>query len=312
MAGSSFRRRAVLEGSSDQVQWGKLAEKWLMRFDADDRPAQDRRFESLRIEYPPARFRFLRLRVEKDPYGTGQSELREAQVYRQVTIPGEFVRLSRKLGDRDPVQAQEAPASAWIISLGGKNVPCDELEVEVADADFVRDWELHTSAGPDQPFYWSASGTWRRQPGEKPQPMLIAIGDRQAARLKLIVIDHRNPPLDVRSVTFRAPVRQVVVPREAAAGGLRLYVGNPKAISPNYDFARNLPSQLQPAPQRLPLGARQANPGYVPEPLPFTERWPWVIYVVLAAVSAVLGGVIIDVGRSAIKAHDAAAGGNHT
>ena len=46
---------------------------------------------------------------------------------------------------------------------------------------------------------------------------------------------------------------------------------------------------------------------YVAAPLPFTERWPWLIYVVLSAVSIMLGAIIVNLYRAAIAQHDAAA-----
>jgi hypothetical protein len=83
----------------------------------------------------------------------------------------------------------------------------------------------------------------------------------------LVVIDHNNPPLEVQSATLTAPARQVVFARPADdAGVLRLYVGNPKASSPEYDFARNLPIQLDPQPARLALGPPRDNPAYRPTP----------------------------------------------
>ena len=74
-----------------------------------------------------------------------------------------------------------------------------------------------------------------------------------------------------------------------------------------YDFARNLPHRLEPEPDRTAVNQRRDNPMYVPAPLPFTERWPWLIYVVLSAVCIVLGAIIVNLSRAAIAQHDAAA-----
>ncbi len=127
-----------------------------------------------------------------------------------------------------------------------------------------------------------------------------------ASRLRLVVIDHNNPPLDVRSATLAAPARQVVFASQAGrTGPLRLYVGNPKAAPPEYDFARNLPARLDPPPTRLTLGPGRPNPVFRPEPRPWTERWPWLIYVVLGSIATVLGGIILSLARKAITLYDA-------
>ena len=61
---------------------------------------------------------------------------------------------------------------------------------------------------------------------------------------------------------------------------------------------------LNPPPARAQLEEPQENPQYVPVPPPLTERWPWLIYVVLGLVSLVLGVLIVNVARTAIALHD--------
>jgi hypothetical protein len=94
------------------------------------------------------------------------------------------------------------------------------------------------------------------------------------------------------------------MPPASSDAQLRLFFGNPDAVAPNYDFARNLPAQLPRPPVRASLGAIEANPDFVPPPKPLTERWPWLIYVVLGAAGIVLGLVILSLARSTIAAHD--------
>ena len=85
-----------------------------------------------------------------------------------------------------------------------------------------------------------------------------------------------------------APVREVIFAREAAKGPLRLYFGNANAAAPHYDFAAHLPARLDPTPARTAAEDVTQNPDYQPAPKPLTERWPWLVYVVLSAASVVL------------------------
>lgn len=78
---------------------------------------------------------------------------------------------------------------------------------------------------------------------------------------------------------------------------LRLYYGNPKAMAPRYDLAARLPSVLGPGLSRIPLGPQRENPIYRPEPKPFSERSPWLVYVVLGAASLVLAAILINLAR---------------
>lgn len=307
-AGDNFRRRATVEGSSDQADWRELASRDLVKFDTPSGNLDDHR-----LTYPASRFRYLRIRVAPDPAVDKDQavQITEAVVRRSVELPGEFVIGEAQLGEREPVRTRgRIPGSAWIIDLGGRNVPCQTLLVSIANAEFNREFDIEplppevTSEFVD----WSsgyASGTWIRVAGEKVKPMEAEMGDAAASRLKLKVADHSNQPLQVTGVQFRAPARQIVFANSPGLRGpLRLYFGDPEALPPQYDFDRNLPAKLTPAPERLTLGPREDNPAYIPTPKAITERYPWLIYVVLTAVSLLLAVIIAGVSRAAITRHD--------
>lgn len=304
LPGLDYRRQALLEGGADGKDWRTLAEKNLIRFRVGDKEIDDRR-----IGYPPSRFRYLRVRVDPDPAVDKHGAKVEAvRVHRRVEVPGESVTRPGRLGPREPVRAADGPASAWFIDLGGENVPCDRIECAVGDPDFVRNYTVEAGGPPDSemPFRPVGSGVWRRRAGEARAPVVAEFGEVLAARLRLVVTDYSNPPLALRAVNYRAPAREVVfAPPAGPAGALRLYYGNPKAEPPRYDFARNLPARLEPPPTRLTPGPRRENPAYRPEPKPLTERWPWLIYVVLGGVSLALALLIADLARAAIAVHDA-------
>jgi Protein of unknown function (DUF3999) len=305
LSGVNFRRAAHLEGSADNENWKTLVgRKNLVRFQANGRELDDRR-----ITYPPSRFRYLRLRVSRDPeVGGGGADLGTVNVYHRVEVPGEFVTLPTRLGPREPVNAGPGPGSAWIVDLGADNQPCQKVLANIADLEFARDYKVE-SAGPvdsEQPFGFVTSGQWRRRAGEAVQPLVAEFSEVTAAQLRLVVTDYRNPPLELKSVDFAAPARQIVFSRdESSQGPLRLYYGNPNAEPPHYDMERNLPAQLEPPPERLAVGLQQKNPEYIPAPLPLTERLPWLIYVVLGAASFVLALIILSLGRTALAMHDA-------
>jgi hypothetical protein len=305
MPGVNYRRHAQLEGSDDGKDWHTLAEKNLIRFNAARQAIDDRHFQ-----YPPSRYRYLRVRVERDPQADDQPvELGAVIVRRKVEVPGEYLEQPARMGPREAVPADDGPGSAWVFDLGGDHVPCDRLSVDSADAEFVRNY--HVEAGgresdQDQPFQRIGEGLWRRRAGDPRTPLIAEFGEVAAGRLKLVVTDHRNPPLDLRGATVRAAAREVVF-ADPGPGitSLRLYYGNPNATPPLYDFARNLPATLDPPPVRLTLAGRSDNPTYLPEPKPLTERWPWLIYVILAAISLGLGVIILGLARAAIRLHDA-------
>jgi len=222
-------------------------------------------------------------------------------------VPGEFATRPAQLGTREAARGDGGWGSSWIIDLGGKSIPCDRLYVQVPEAEFARDYRIEAGGPPDsdQPFWRVGGGVWRRRAGEVQRDLLAEFSEVKAARLRLVVTDSSNPPLHIEGVKVGAPARTVIVAcRADLPGPLRLYYGNPEAEAPNYDFARNLEPRLEPPPQRLQLGERQPNPAYQPEPLPLTERLPWLIYVLLGIAVAVLGLLILSLARAAIAMED--------
>ncbi len=304
LEGQNFRRRALVEGSDDAETWSRMAERNLLRFQVENR-----RLTELTVRYSPSRYRYLRLTVWPDPQVDQEPvEIGSVVVRRRVRLPGEFTRREAALGDRQAVPADRGPGSAWTIDLGGRDVPCSRLRVDVADAEFVRDWYLEAGGPPEtrEPFRRIGGGTWRRRAGEAIEPMVAEFPEMTAARLRLVVTDHRNPPLLIRRVVAEAAARTVIFPvGELPEGPVRLYFGNPHARAPFYDFARNLPPRLEPPPRRLELGPRRHNPVFQPEPLPLTERWPWLIYVLLGLAVGVLGLLIVNLARTTIELADA-------
>jgi hypothetical protein len=226
MPGSGYRRRAVLEGSANGQEWQTLLENELIYFRRGDRELDGRT-----LSYPASRFRYLRLRVYQDPMiGKKPVVLSSVIVRRQLTLPGELVSTAATIEPREPTRGNGGPGSVWILDLGCAHLPCEKLLVEVGDADFSRDFMVETGGQPgsDEPFGWASGGTWTRHAGDEPRPLTTDFSDRAAGRLRLVVTDFRNPPLDLRGATVQAPARQIVFARQSALHGpLRLYYGNP-------------------------------------------------------------------------------------
>ncbi len=143
-----------------------------------------------------------------------------------------------------------------------------------------------------------ASGELTRE-AETGLPLAIAFAERFGRRLKLTVVDDRNPPLSIGPITAVSAARQVIFEGPlASAGPVRLYYGNPKALAPHYDLGVRIPVNAG-TPVRLSLSPQGANAIYRPEPKPFSERSPWVIYVVLAAASLALATILLSLARIA-------------
>jgi hypothetical protein len=77
----------------------------------------------------------------------------------------------------------------------------------------------------------------------------------------------------------------------AGSSGYMLYYGDAALAAPQYDYAALFTPAAHPA--QATAGPEQQNPAYQPRPddRPFTERHPILLWVALALVIALLGGV---------------------
>lgn len=306
MTGDEFRRAARLEGSDDGRQWSRLAERPLARISSD---RSTTKLDNRRLTYPPSRFRYLRLRIEADPLVDRDQpcEVTRVTVHYEEELPGEYSTWRAFLGDREATRTHHRPSSSWRLHLGWQQVPVERLLLHVADAELARDFEVE-GAGPtfaETERQTLASGTLFRRPGQPREPLVIQFAEMRVTDVRLSLIDYNNPPVALERVEVQAAARELVfASTPARPRPWRLYYGHPQAESPQYDLERNLPATLRPSPRRLTLLERQSNPVFEPEPPPMSERWPWLIYLVLGSVSVVLCGILWDVGRRVIAQHD--------
>lgn len=301
--GKNFRRRVVLEGSDTGTAqgWRALLEKaYVVEYDVSPKPIELRT-----LHYPVSRFRYLRVRVLPDASNADEPfKLLQATVRRTIQVPGRYLTLPTQLGPREAVRGDGGPGSAWMIDFGGETAPCERLSFDVTDSEFARPYRLEI-ANPDEVHQVLARGDWRRRPGGDWKPLEIEFPEVSARRLRLVITDFANPPLNLTGVRYTAPARQILFAHsDELVWPLRLYFGNPNALAPEYDFAKNLALAVEPAPVEIQLGPRMANPGYVKPVKPWTERWPGLVYLVLGAASAVLLVILILLARLAMIQQD--------
>ena len=123
-----------------------------------------------------------------------------------------------------------------------------------------------------------------------------------ARKLRLMINDYSNQTLSISSIKAAAPARELIFElKEATDQPLRLFFGNTKATAPHYDFEKELPARLAAPVTRSEVGAIINNPDYKPEPLPLTERVPWLIYLVLGASSIALAMILISLARTTLR-----------
>ena len=101
-----------------------------------------------------------------------------------------------------------------------------------------------------------------------------------------------DAPIQLTAVTLQMLERDVCFGPTAPANYM-LFYGDAALAAPRYDYARLFAEQ--PDAVRASLGPEQENPSYEPrpDPRPFTERHPALLWVALILVIAVLGVIAL-------------------
>ena len=301
--GSNFRRRVVIEGSDSRSDWKTLvSDGVIFNFQADGKAAV-----SNRVSYPTSRYRYLRVRVYKDELSDANApNITGVQALMGVYDKGQLTTWNVDVPDYQLIRNQGAHATQWTIDLGSR-VPCDRLILAISDQSFYRPFEVENFDDPQNPRLL-ANGYISRRAGEEQKPIVITFDQEEHVRkLRLQITDYSNPTLTIQGIDASAPARELVFElKQPQPLPLRLFFGNAKVPEPHYDFEKEVATKLKSPVKQSSVGAVTKNPAYTPEPLPFTERVPWLIYLVLAAASIALGWILWSLARTTLRKGEAA------
>jgi len=296
--GSNFRRQVVVEGSDTGSDWRTLNNDGVIFSFSSHNSSVD----SGRITYPTSRYRYLRVRVMRDPVADDDvPRVSNVKVMMTVREKGYLSTWEVPVPSYQLLRNQGAHASAWSLDLGGR-APCDRLTLYIAEDSFSRPFQVESIDDPEN-AHLLATGTLTRHAGEEKQPLVITFNQEENVRkLRLQITDYSNPTLNIAVIYASAPARQLMFELKTPPDQpLRLFFGNTNVTAPHYDFEKELPLRLSGEPNHASIGEVVNNREYKPEPLPFTERVPWLIYLVLAASGLALGFILFSLARTATR-----------
>jgi hypothetical protein len=123
---------------------------------------------------------------------------------------------------------------------------------------------------------------------------------QRAAKVEVAVENGDDQPLPIAAVRLEMRQRRICFDAGAAAGaGLALYYGDAELVAPVYDYERLFVAARKPVVAEL--GVERLNPEYqarAAAALPFTERHPEVLWIVLICVVSALGVVALKSARN--------------
>ncbi len=312
--GADFRRIVQIYGanSADFANAQSLlpAKTSLVHFTVEGRLVEVNRFR-----YAAKTYRYLKVRVDADPYRADDAPTITSIIVRQTEkTVGKYLTYPVRMGAIQGVRAQGGfgkgsdftqggPGSAYDFVLGDEPTFCEKLTLHVGRTDAVdRPFRLQV-ANPNQ-VREDISGVdwrWRVEAGE--QFVDLSFAEVRAQTLRLTITDFLNPAIQIFDAQGTMAARQLYFQWPDLAKTplpLKLYFGNPEAISPNYDLEKRLPKTFDPAAAKVEVGPRETKPSYDPPEPYFSERHPSAIYVELAYACLVLAGLLVPLAKQAL------------
>ena len=292
----NFQRTAVVETSNDRTTWAEVAEGTVHDFRLVDTVATSR---NTAVSYPDSTARYIRVRVLDD--GNGPLAITGARVFaiqeelrHEVSWPTTLTDINRGEGLQTTLVE---------LDLSGPGIPTDRLAVTVDDVNFDRDVTLEASDDGDiwRTVHSRAAIFAYDTPRFTGESLSFTYPEATSRYLRLVIHDADSPPLTVADVQVWGVERRVLFfakPGEA----YEAYYGNPKALRPTYDIDRLLGFLDTNDLPVAGLGVQTENPLYEERLEPFTERFPWLLPLVLALAGLLVGGILLSVVRQARKA----------
>lgn len=302
LSGRNYRRRAMLEGSSDGEDWATIRDDALLFHIAGPEGG----YEVDTIAFPVNTYRYLRLTVYTMPEEEQRFEIHNAEsaLVRPAEAPPLIeVEPAERHIETDP----ETNITVVELDLNYRNLPVDTIEFGVDDTYFYRGYEIlgrneeilveqrRTETGPEAvereaPWRSVARGVLYRVRGEDGivrESTVHEALDAPYRYLKIRIRNEDNAPLNIAGVSVKRRELPDLVFEHGPAQSYTLYAGNPDADAPRFDLARAAPAALADEWPEASLG--RAESIAPPDPLePWTERYHAVIWAALLIAAGAL------------------------
>jgi len=290
-ASKNFKREVVIEGSNDQENWFVLNDKGKI-YDYSP-PLYEFVQRETTINYPESTYRYLKIKIILK--GEKPLKIVGAEVYKIERRPAKKVNYSAKIIDKGVNEKYKT--SFIIVDLKHKGLPSNSLKIKTPDFNFSREVALE---GSNDKKTWKVikhrdiifSFSTPKFTGSK---LEIDYPESNFRYLKLTIFNKDNKPINITEVSVSGILRKLLFKYEPPKT-YKLYYGNPKPYFPEYDIEALFPYlEIKELPQAT-LGNQIKNPLFeeiLPPPPPFTERYPWLLPLVLIIIVLILLWLII-------------------
>lgn len=277
--GADFRHPVLIESSLDRQEWDDVRTAAILRFEQDGK-----RLESLAVDYADTSRRYLRITIGnwKDRKLTAS-----ARAQRTESTNAEDWEHLGSAGVRTTLLPDQK-STRFEFEYPYGQLEDVRLVAQTTSKEFHRSATLSYSADGKS---WISAGSYvlYRVPGA--EELAIRALRLNGLHVRLEIFNADDQPLDITAVQLFVPAREAIFPINES-GTYAFHLGLPRAVAPNYDLEKVLSRAAAVTPLALPTPAWEDNPDYVPpeeRPKPFTERFPWLLPLVVTLAIALMG-----------------------
>lgn len=298
----NFRREARIEGSNDQKTWFVLNDKGHL-YDYSP-PEFEFKKQDTKINYPDSTYRYLKVTI----FSRGEEPLviNGVVIIQNIISVADVIHHPIKLLTQTEDKLKKASIIEFDLQKQGWPFYRLVLEPSTSEQNFSREVALEGSnnrknwqvivSGDIIFSFQTAKFTGSKQTLEFPET--------RHRYFRLTIFNQDNPPLQVTGGIAMGLARKLFFEYDSAKN-YKLYYGNEKALTPEYDLSAYFKYLDLENPPRLVLGAEKLNTQFItptPIPTPFTDRFPWLLPLALGIIVLILGTLLFRLIRQAKSA----------
>ena len=301
-ASNNFQRQVEIEASDDGEVWRTIT-TGVTIFDFTVR---ERGFSTsnTRVSYPDSTARFLRVRIDDE--GLEPLDISGGVVFFARKLEPRLAFIPLVIAERE--ENPERKETVLVLDAGLRGFPANRIDLDIPQRNFHR---RVTIEGVDQlPKTDDDRWTWRSvqrdetiydydTPKFTGNDLSIGFGESRYRYYRVTVANEDNPPLPVDGARASGYVRKLVFFADPAQS-YRLYYGNEDIDAPSYDLEQVFPYLVTEGPPAAALGPHTENPDFLvtlPPSRSFTERYPWLLPVIVAIAALVVGAFLASIIR---------------
>jgi hypothetical protein len=287
----NFRRMATVETSKDRVTWTKVSRQPVYDFTVKETAFTTR---NTRIQYPDSTAPFLRVRVNDN--GNGSLKITDAVLSfviekpaREVTWPSDVTEIN---------QSHDGDTQA-IVDLKTEGIPSSRLELQVSDMNFYRIVTVeHSSDGKSWETLSKDAEVFAYDvPKFNDQDLIVPYRETTSRYLRIVIHNQNDPPLNIQGVEVQGLKRRLIF-FATYPEPYKLYYGNPEAKVASYDIERLVNYLETETLPRAHLDHQLTNP-YFTNNSPVSERYPWLLPLIIGLAAAALALLFLSIARKA-------------